>query len=328
MACIAMLAMVFMTAPVGAVEERELAPENDPFWIIFSEMDHPTDTSTCVTAVTNYIDSLNIQDENERQGSLQGMTQMCTEIAYMPAEMEIGMAAEGVTSNIFANTDDWHNVENLYFEKAGMGKIQFTNTIDFMSYRFMSFMRNFREMVEFSDGYISLNAAMVSGMKEYGAQLTMYGLDFDSMPDIYVTDANGANMHLATGSDISAASYDPATGELTFSASHFSAFKAVEDGSKLKAMKITKVDPRRVKYNANKNTFRVNVKGKNLFKRGSDTVCTLGFSQATKVHAGRAGKRVKCTFSMSDFSVLGYYPLVISIAGNGEVTKTNAVKIK
>jgi hypothetical protein len=327
LAGIAAFAIVAMSMPVFAAPgDRDLPAENEPFWTIFAQMDSPTDTTDCVVAATSYVNSQDFSNE-QKQGEIAGYTEMCGEFANMPSEMQSDMATEGVTSNLFA-ASDWHNVQNLYFEKTGMGKIQFTNTIDFMSYRFMTFMSNFREMVQFNDGYISLNAAMVTDMKYYGAQLTMLGLDFPTTPDIYVTDANGATMHLATDSDISGVAYDPITGSLTFNTSHFSAFKAVEKGSKVKAMKITKVDPKSVKYKANKSTFTVNVKGSNLYKKGTAAVCTLGFSEASKVKTVKNGKRLKCTFSMSEFSVKDYYPLAISIDGNGSVTKTNAVRIK
>ncbi|MDD5490026.1 MAG: hypothetical protein PHP25_05115, partial [Candidatus Moranbacteria bacterium] len=92
--------------------------------------------------------------------------------------------------------------------------------------------------------------------------------------------------------------------------------------------KITKVDPKNVKYKAKKSKFTVNVKGSNLYKKGSPVTCTLGYSVASRVKTVKNGKRLKCTFSMSEFSTTGYYPLAVSIEGNGEVTKTNAVRIK
>jgi hypothetical protein len=328
LASVAIFAMVAMTTPVMGAEERELAPENDPFWTIFSQIDYPGDTADCVAAATSYVDSLGIPDENQRNGEIGGYTQMCTEIAGLPAQLESQLAAEGVTSNLFANTSDWHNVNNLYFEKTGLGKIQFNNTIDFMSYRFMSFMSNFQDMVQFNDGYISLNAAMMNDMRNYDAQLTMLGLDFSEMPDIYVTDANGSSMHIATGSDISGATYDSGTGTLIFNTSHFSAFKAVTKGSKVVTMKITKVTPNKIKYKAKKRSFKITVKGRSLYKRGSSTACVMGFQEASRVKTSKNGKNVVCTFGMSDFSTLGLYPVSITVSGQGQVSKANAVRVR
>lgn len=327
LASMVLIAMVALVAPVSASpSDRDLPAESEPFWTIFAAMTSPTDYVGCVAAVTSYVNSQNFSDE-QKQGEIAGYTQMCAEFQSMPAEMQNDMASEGVTSNLFA-ASDWHNVENLYFEKSGKGSIQFTNTIDFMSYRFMSFMSNFQNMVQFSDGYISLNAAMVTDMKYYGTQLTMLGLDFTEAPDIYVTDANGTTMHLATDSDISGVIYDPVTGTLTFNASHFTAFKAVAQGSTVTAMRISKVTPNKVKYNSRKRSFKITVKGRGFFKRGSGTTCTLGFFQASKVKTSRNGKNAVCTFGMSDFSTLGYYPLTIAVEGQGEVTKTNAVRMR
>jgi hypothetical protein len=325
---IAVLAAVAMAVPSArAQNDHELAAENDPFWTIVSQMTSPEDASGCTAAVSSYINGQNFSTNEERQGALAGMTAMCSELANMPDQMEDEMTAEGVTSNLF-DADDWHNVQSLYFQKSGTGKIQFTNTIDFMSYRFMTFMENFRNMVEFSDGYISLNAAMVSDMRTYGAQLTMLGLDFSATPDIYVTDANGTTMHKATSDDISAISYDPNTGTLTFNTSHFSAFKAVSAGARVKTMKISGVKPNKIKYKAKKNSFKLAVKGKGFYKKGSASTCTLGFVQATKTKVSKNGKNAVCTFRMTNFSTLGYYPLSIGIVGQGEVTRANAVRVR
>lgn len=307
---LALAPLLALAQPSG---DRQMPAENDPFWTYFAQMSRPDDTATCLAFAS--------------QSSEPYMSEFCSDIASMPTEMEGEMASQGVTSNIFS-TLDWHNVQNLYFEKSGTGKIQFSNTIDFMSYRFMSFMSNFQNMVQFNDGYISLNASMVTDMKYYGTQLTMLGLDFTETPDIYVTDANGTTMHLATDSDISGVTYDPITGTLIFNASHFSAFKAVTKGSKVATMKITKVTPNKIKYNSRKSSFKITVKGKNIYKRGGDVACTLGFQQAAKVRGSANGKNVVCTFGMSSFSALGYYPLTITVAGTGEVTKNRAVRVR
>jgi hypothetical protein len=327
LASIAIFAMVAMAMPVFAASgDRDLPGENSPFWEIFAQMVNPTDTNTCIATATTYVNSQNFSDE-QKQGEISGYTQMCREVANMPSEMESEMAAEGVTSNLFA-ASDWHHVNNLFFEKAGQGKIQFTNTIDFMSYRFMTFMSDFRSMVKFDEGYISLNASMVTDMKYYGAQLTMFGLDFPTTPDIYVTDANGTTMHKATDSDISGVNYDPITGGLTFNTTHFSAFRSMAKGSRVKAMKISSVSPKSIKYNSQKNTLKFTVKGKNFYKKGSDVSCTLGFERAEKVQVARSGKKVTCTFAMSNFSTLGLYPVSIMVGSTGEVSKANAVRIR
>lgn len=335
LASVALLAMVAMTAPTALAEDRgEMPAESDFFWDIFAEMSTPNDYSGCVAALNNYVannpDEFGAGDDVDQIVSQ--MTEMCVQVGMMRTEMQTSMTAEGVETSLFdAGNTNWHAISGLYFQKsengAPMGRISFANTVDFMSYRFFTFMNNFGNLVQFNDGYISLNAAMVPEMINYGTSFTMYGLDFDQTPDIYVS--NGQTMRKAIeGTDLSGVVYDANAGTLTFTPAHFSSFKVVQKDSTLKTMKITKVDPKNRKYNASKSTFQVNVKGRNLYKSGSDVSCTLGFSQASKVSAKKNGKRVKCTFSMSEFSTLGYYPLTISIIGQGEVTRINAVRMK
>ncbi len=336
LALVAIFAMFAMAVPAMAEpSDHELPAETDFFWDVFAQMSTPDDTATCIIALNAYIaahpDEFGGPGADVSQVQAE-MSQMCTQVAQMRTEMQTSMTSEGVETSLFddANTN-WHAIDGLYFQKsengAPMGRISFSEAIDFMSYRFFNFMNNFGNMIQFNDGYISLNASMVPDMINYGTTFTMYGLDFSEVPDIYVS--NGSNMRKAIeGTDVSGIVWDPVARTLSFTPGHFSSFRAVEKGSRVKTMKITKVDPRKVKYRANKSTFRINVKGKNLYKKGSSTECTLGFSQATKVSAARNGKRVKCTFTMSEFSTLGYYPLAISIAGQGEVTKTNAVRMR
>lgn len=327
LASIAIFALVTITAPViAAPSDRGLPAESDPFWDFFEVMSRPDDTATCLAKVTEL-------SADPNSGVDEHYSQFCYDVANMPSQMESDMASEEVSTNLF-DASNWHNISGLYFQKTKngqlMGKISFSKTIDFLTYRFFTFMNNFPNMVQFEDGYISLNSAMVGDMAYYGATLTMYNLDqFAEQPDIYVTAANRRQMKKALeGVDISDITWDDSTKSLSFSPSHFSAFRVVQKGSKLKKMKITSVTKRNIKYNVNKSTFTVKVKGRNLKKAGADISCVLGFEQAQKVRASRNGKRVICTFQMSDFSTLGYYPLTISIPGAGEVTKANAVRIR
>lgn len=182
-------------------------------------------------------------------------------------------------------------------------------------------------MIRFDNGCISLNAAMVPNMVNYGATLTMYGLDFSQMPDIYVS--NGATVRKAVeGEDLSGISYDASAGTLSFTPGHFSSFRAVAQGTNIKTMKITSVKKKSIKYKPNKNSFKLTVRGKNLRQGNEGTDCTLGFKQAQKVYVSKNGKHIKCTFRMNDFSMMGYYPLTVTILGIGEVTKVNAVRIR
>ena len=334
LASVALIAIVAMSVPVFAAPgDRALPAENDMFWYIFADMTTPDDYAGCVAALDNYIaqypDIFNTEDI--RNSVRSEMTGMCTGVGQMRTDMQTDMTTDGVATSLFdAENTDWHAISGLYFQKsengAPMGRISFGNTIDFMTYRFFAFMNNFGNLVQFNDGYISLNAAMVPNMINYGASLTMYGLDFDQIPDIYVS--NGANMRKAiVGTDLSGISYDVATGTLTFTPGHFSSFKAVAKGSSLKKMKISSVKKKTIKYKAGK-TFKLTVKGKNLYKKGSNVNCTLGFQQAQRVWTTKKGNKVTCRYGMDSFSDLGTFPLTITVAGNGEVTKTNAVRVR
>lgn len=349
-AVFAVFAVTQVSTAKAGPNDRALPEEDDIFWQVLSVMDTPTDTVACEAKIdalaadgtlTTYVNEH--QDELRGDGPpqggdwqgggptaaelAQGFKQMCASLALMPTEMQADMATEGVTSSLFS-ASDWHNVSGLYFEKTGEGRIAFTNDIDFLTYRFFRFMSNFDSMVKMEDGFISLNAAMATDFQNYGAQLTMYGLNFNDIPDIYV---NGQKATTSNMQGVSGLSYDSTADTLTFNASHFSSYRAVAKGSKVKAMALTKLTKKSktIRYNAAKSTFRVKVKGRNLKPASGQTLqCTLGFETATKTAASKNGKSVTCVFPMSYFSDLGTFPLTVTITGKGEVTKANAVRIR
>ncbi|MBM3255964.1 MAG: hypothetical protein FJZ04_00635 [Candidatus Moranbacteria bacterium] len=317
--------------------------EDDIFWETLSAMDNPNDVDGCKAKIDELWASgeLNRYDVERRREA--GQTVPDSELYDMSEGHRVSMTAGyynscegldegfeimrssmeqyGKTSNIW-DMADWHNVTGLYFQSAGEGRIDFTRTLDFMSYRFQIFMQNLPNLLVFQDGYISLNAEMVSELKNYGAVLTMYGLNFSETPDIYVDGV------LADSSDVSDITYDSGAGTLSFTASHFSSYRAVTKGSKQSVMKLTGTTKKSIKYNARKSTFKVKAKGKGLRKSGTSTICRLGFTEATKVSVSKKGKSVVCVFPMSEFSQTGYYPLTISISGKGEVSRQNAIRIK
>jgi hypothetical protein len=297
-------------------------------------MTTPDDTTGCNAALSEYI--ANHPEEfggSDSEQMRSEMTQMCTQVASMPEDMQSGMASDGVETSLFdSGNTNWHAISGLYFEKSGdengapMGRISFSETIDFMTYRFFNFMNNFGNMVQFDGGYISLNAAMVPDMINYGATLTMYQLGFDQQPDIYVS--SGANMRKAIeGTDYSDLVWNAEANSLSFTPRHFSSFRAVQQGSIVKKMKISSVQKKTIKYKAGK-TFKLTVKGKNLYKKGQDVSCTLGSQQAERVWTSKKGNKVICRYGMDSFSSLGTFPLTVSINGQGEVTRTNAVRVR
>jgi len=337
---------LFPATGLAGPNDHELPDEDDLFWQVTSSMSRPDDTVACQAAINalpladliNYAQQHAVEsgeqmpnwteeEQNQHAAEIRSQfTMICTMLAQMPAQMEADMTGEAdgaVSTNLFGMSD-WHHVTGLYFQKSGQGRISFTNTLDFLSYKFFRFMNNFDSMVEMNDGYISLNAAMLDDIKTYGAQLTMYGLNLgQTQPDIYV------DGKLAGASDVSDITYDASAGTLTFTAKHFSSYRAVAKGASVKAMRINKLGKKSVKYNAHKTSFRIKVKGKNLKPASGQTIgCNLGFESASKVSYSKSGKTVYCTFPMSYFSDLGTFPLTISITGKGEVTKTSAFTVK
>jgi len=314
-------------------------PEDDIFWQTFDAMRNPNDVTGCKAKIDELYESgelalydvtrrraagqtvsdseLTDRSESHRTSLTAGYYSTCENYDEGFEIMRSSMEQYGKTSNIWDMTD-WHNVNGLYFQSQD-GKIYFDRTIDFMSYRFQVFMQNLPNLMMFDNGYISLNAEMVPELKNYGAVLTMYNLDFPEMPDIYIDGV------LSDSSSLGAV-YDVAAGTLTFNASHFSSYRAVAKGSTVKTMKIKGISKKSIKYNAKKRTFKVKARGINL--KGSGVKCTLGFHDSLKAKASRKGKNVTCTFNMNGFSQTGYYPLTISVPGSGEVSRENAIRIK
>ena len=305
--------------------------EDDIFWDTLAAMDNPNDVDGCKAkidelAATGELWTYDVEKRREAGQDVSGevwsgdpaQVASLTSGYYNTCEnfdegfeiMRTSMEQYGKTSNIW-DMDDWHNVNNLYFQSAGEGKIYFDRTLDFMSYRFQVFMQNLPNLLTFQNGYISLNAEMVPELANYGAVLTMYNLDFDATPDIYL-----------------GAVYDAAAGTLIFNAQHFSSFRAVGRGSSVSAMRIKWNNNRKVKYKARKRTFKIKAKGTGFRSSSAPTTCTLGFYEAIKVKVSRNGKKATCTFNMSDFSQTGYYPLTISIDGVGDAARENAVRIR
>lgn len=116
----------------------------------------------------------------------------------------------------------------LYFEKTvdeeDVGKIVFEATLNLSDQDTVAILQELGEKMEMSDGHIEFDSATADAMNATGAKIYMYGLDFDSEPDIIVRDDEGTTID---GTDIiDDVSYDPETGELSFTAAHFTQFDA------------------------------------------------------------------------------------------------------
>ncbi len=200
-----------------------LPDEDDLFWNVMSDMTSPNDTANCVSSATAIFESEGMPvDEAAAEANT-----ICNQLAQMDDEMTSGMSAEGVQTNLFS-ADNWHTVEGLYFHRVGYGKIEFSATIDFMSYDFMNFMENFRTAMEMNEGEIGLDSDLVEDFKALGATLTMYNVPEYNDPEILV-DGEEDNEGI-----VSNFVYDQDTDTVTFTAAHFTTFTLSESADKAK----------------------------------------------------------------------------------------------
>ncbi len=252
-----------------AIGGGNMPSSSDPFWQLTANLDRPDD-SNCAGEIETE------KDDNPQYQNMQiPVSQICSGISQMPTQMKQGMAAHGVTTNLF-DQSNWHNVSNLYFEHSTNGvldgKIQFTKPIDFMSYDFMQFMNNFGKEMDMKQGVLGLDASVVGGMQNYGAILTMYNIPNYKNPVILV---NGEQDKSNVVSNIV---YDATSHTITFNAAHFTTFSVVDKSSLKKlAPKISSIT---TSLNTSTGVLTVTITGSNF---GSDSKVTLGKTKATAV---------------------------------------------
>ncbi len=241
--------------------ENTLPASNDPFWSIMSNLNRPDD-STCQAKTEALLASLGLPGGSERASAT------CTGVAGI-MQMQTSLEASGVSTNLFSQTD-WHHVNDLYFEKTGLGKIEFTKEIDFMSYDFMVFIQTFGDRMSMQQNQISLDADIVESLRTAGAILTMYNVSNFTDPEILVNDTTD------TGGVVSNLVYDPTANTIVFDAAHFTSFKAVEKGSgatssvsNSKKPKISEVVYRKYTDKNGNKKIKVEIKGKHFSKDAS-----------------------------------------------------------
>lgn len=259
----------------------DLPEENDPFWTITGSLNRPNDP-TCQSKTEALLTSLGLPGGTERAVAT------CAGVARM-MEMESAMSSDGVSSNLFDQTD-WHHVQNLYFD-APEGRIAFTNEIDFMSRSFLLFLETITSRLGMDQDEIALDADIVNGMRGYGAVLTMKNASDFNEPEILVNDA-ADNEGVVSGLN-----YDRTSNTITFNAAHFTTFKAVEKGSALaKQPKITKVEFAQYKSHKGKTKIKMTISGRNLTK---NTKVRLGRQYADNIKYS-SSKKIKAYFTLSD----------------------------
>lgn len=238
----------------------------------------------------------------------------CNHLADMRTDIQSHMnqGDETTETNLF-DAADWHNVQNLYFEHQvggiSVGKISFSVPIDFMSYNFTNFLRNFGENMEAETGYISLDADIVGGFADYGAILTMYNVPEFNNPEILVDggeDTEGVVSNLV---------YDEENDTITFSAAHFSSFEVVESTQE---PELDKISAKKF-FNPNLGQWRVKVK-----IRGDDfdnsTEVTAGGREAYKIKK-RSSEKIVAYFSLAKLERAGKDKFTIRVTNDGETEK-------
>lgn len=139
----------------------------------------------------------------------------CPTIADIVTQMGLG----GVTTNLGDFTDYTH-VTGLYFEKTGKGRITFASEMNFTNQDALSWMENLDSKINMNTaGTITLDADLIKNLMSTQATLTMYSLTLND-PEILVDGAAD------TGGVVSGLSYNKSTGQLSFTAAHFTTFKA------------------------------------------------------------------------------------------------------
>ncbi|OGZ03683.1 MAG: hypothetical protein A2648_01875 [Candidatus Lloydbacteria bacterium RIFCSPHIGHO2_01_FULL_41_20] len=143
---------------------------------------------------------------------------------------------EGVTATLFeefgidTNLNDCaltpdNCEEELYFEKNGVGRITFPALPDLTDADTIALLQILGDKMEIDEGSISLDARTAELLRTAGAEITLYGLDFPSTPNLIVRDDEGniIDPNDEDYPDITIIGYEEGT--LTFTINHFTGFE-------------------------------------------------------------------------------------------------------
>lgn len=284
---IGLCAVFFGFENANAADSGDLPTADDPFWQVMSQINRPDD-STCTSKATTILNNAGLPGGADRAD------QTCQGIARIITSMQPALAEDGVSTNLFTSTD-WHHLQNLYFE-ADDGKIEFTQEIDFMTHDFMLFLQNLTSRLDMEKDEVALDADIVNGMRNSGTVITMKNASTFDDPAILVNDDED------TDGLVSGLNYDRATNTITFSALHFTSFKAVESSTvNSENPKISKVRYIKTFTDKGKEKIKVIVKGKK-FHRDADV--KLGSKTAYKTRYS-SSKRLVAYFKTKDLKKSG-----------------------
>jgi LPXTG-site transpeptidase (sortase) family protein len=142
------------------------------------------------------------------------------------------LAANGIASNIGnVTTSNWTSFPGLYFEKrtnvadptTAIGKITFNSAVDLSNIETQTFLQSLWNYVDMANGRIAFDARTSAEFGAHGATLVMYDLPLGlTIDNLTVRDDSG--MILDTSTVVSGFTQDPGSGNVTFSAAHFTQF--------------------------------------------------------------------------------------------------------
>lgn len=297
---------IFNFALASPPPEEQLPGEDEPFWDLMSQLDRPDDADCEAITVDYFENTIGMSHEDAVTES----SFACTGIGNMPAQMQTDMAAEGVTTNIFDQAD-WHHVQNLYFERTGYGKIEFTEEIDFMSRDFMVFMGSFAQKMEMGQGLIGLDADLVEDLRNVGAVLTMYNIPDMDNPVILV------DGEVDDGDVVSGITYDRDARTITFNAAHFTEFEAVDESNLTERPKVKTVKARLHTNIDGKKVVRVIAHGD---RYNNDTTITLRRREPYKIkHV--SNNRIIAYFSLEKLLRSGQDELTVRVETGDKTRK-------
>ena len=165
-------------------------------------------------------------DTTPSRGWCNDATGGCPTIATIVSSMN----SFGVKTNLDSFAD-YSRTSGLYFQKSEsndpngnpIGKITFLSEINFTDKDALTFLQNLGSKIDMSTkGTVGLDADLIKDLVSTNAALTMYGLTLAN-PKVQV---NGADDTAGVASGITYSG-----GTLTFTAAHFTTFKAVENSS-------------------------------------------------------------------------------------------------
>jgi hypothetical protein len=217
--------------------------ENSILWELlenFNTLDlrNGDDYDDCVTTTEAFI----LAHETEMQSTFpwlwdggdanSGAQSFCSIIGIIPEYMaftysEAGILSpsEGDTTNLLeiSAVPNWHSIDELTFDHP-LVRIEFTETIDLLSYDFVNMVLGFADAFDADTGFLSLDSSMITGLKNTGAIITFKNIENFEDPVILVDGKLNEKL-------ISALVYDPVEKTVTFNTQHFTSFEVVERSS-------------------------------------------------------------------------------------------------